>query len=289
MDLGGTKIEAIAIDDEGRERLRRRVPTPRGDYHATLTAIAALVSDLERTAGERGTVGVGIPGTISAATGLVKNANSTWLIGRPLADDLPRLLDRPVRFANDANCFALSEATDGAAAGFDVVFGVILGTGVGGGLVAHGRLIVGANAIAGEWGHNPLPAPLDAERPGPLCYCGRRGCIETFLSGPALTADYDGVTTAADIVRAASAGDQRAEAALARYEDRLARALAVVINLLDPDAIVLGGGLSNVDRLYAAVPARWAPHVFSDTVVTRLVRARHGDSSGVRGAAWLWE
>ena len=289
VDLGGTKIEAIAIDDEGRERLRRRVPTPRGDYHATLTAIADLVFDLERAAGERGTVGVGIPGTISAATGLVKNANSTWLIGRPLADDLPRLLDRPVRFANDANCFALSEATDGAAAGFDVVFGVILGTGVGGGLVAHGRLIVGANAIAGEWGHNPLPAPLDAERPGPLCYCGRRGCIETFLSGPALTADYDGVTTAADIVRAASAGDQRAEAALARYEDRLARALAVVINLLDPDAIVLGGGLSNVDRLYAAVPARWAPHVFSDTVVTRLVRARHGDSSGVRGAAWLWE
>ena len=289
VDLGGTKIEAIAIGGDGRERLRRRVPTPRADYDATLAAIAALVSDLERTIGERGTVGVGMPGTISAATGLVKNANSTWLNGRPLADDLPRLLDRPVRFANDANCFALSEAIDGAGAGGDVVFGAILGTGVGGGIVSQQHVGVGANGIAGEWGHNPLPAPRDEERPGPPCYCGRRGCIETFLSGPGLTADYDGVSAADEIVRRAAAGEPRADAALARYEDRLARALATLVNVLDPDVVVLGGGLSNVERLYESVPRLWQPHVFSDRVVTRLVRATHGDSSGVRGAAWLWD
>jgi len=288
VDLGGTKIEVVAFLENGREIVRRRVETPRGDYDATLAAIVLLVLDVERTCARRGSVGVGIPGTISPATGLVKNANSTWLIGKPLADDLPRLLERPVRFANDANCFALSEATDGAAEGADVVFGVILGTGVGGGLVIDRQVVVGTNAIAGEWGHNPLPAPRDEERPGPPCYCGRRGCIETFLSGPALTADYDGVTSADAIARLASDGDRLAEEALARYEDRLARALASVINLLDPDVIVLGGGLSNVDRLYASVPARWAPHVFSDRVVTKLVRAKHGDSSGVRGAAWLW-
>ena len=289
VDLGGTKIEAIAIGADGRELLRRRTPTPRGDYDATLAAIAALVSDLEQAIGDRGTVGVGIPGTISAATGLVKNANSTWLIGRPLADDLPRLLDRPVRFANDANCFALSEATDGAGAGRDVVFGVILGTGVGGGIVSQRRVIAGANGIAGEWGHNPLPAPRDEERPGPACYCGRRGCIETFLSGPALTADYDGVMTAEEIVRRVAAGESRADTALARYEDRLARALASIVNVLDPDVIVLGGGLSNVERLYESVPRLWRSHVFSDRVVTPLARAVHGDSSGVRGAAWLWD
>ena len=289
VDLGGTKIEAIAIDGDGRERLRRRVPTPRGDYDATLAAIAALVSDLERTIGARGTVGVGMPGTISAATGLVKNANSTWLNGRPLADDLPRLLDRPVRLANDANCFALSEAIDGAGTGADVVFGVILGTGVGGGIVSQRRVIAGANGIAGEWGHNPLPAPHDEERPGPSCYCGRRGCIETFLSGPGLTADYDGLAAADEIVRRAAAGEPRADAALARYEDRLARALATVVNVLDPDVVVIGGGLSNLERLYESVPRLWQPHIFSDRVVTRLSRAVHGDSSGVRGAAWLWD
>jgi fructokinase len=288
VDLGGTKIEAIAIARDGRELLRRRVPTPRGDYDATLAAIVALVSDVERIAGERGRVGIGIPGAISPATGLVKNANSTWLIGRPLAEDLPRLLDREVRFANDANCFALSEATDGAAAGHAIVFGVILGTGVGGGAVIDGRVLTGADGIAGEWGHNPLAAPRDDERPGPMCYCGRRGCIETFLSGPALSADYDGVTAADEIVHRAAAGDGRAESALVRYEDRLARALATVINILDPHVIVLGGGLSNLDRLYASVPRLWTTHVFSDRVVTRLVRAKHGDSSGVRGAAWLW-
>ncbi|HZT76890.1 MAG TPA: ROK family protein [Vicinamibacterales bacterium] len=289
VDLGGTKIEAIALLDDGRELVRRRVETPRGDYDATLAAIGDLVRGIERDLNARGTVGVGIPGTLSPATGLVKNANSTWLIGRPLADDLPRLLERPVRFANDANCFALSEATDGAAAGAAVVFGAILGTGVGGGLVVDGRIVVGANAIAGEWGHNPLPAPRDDERPGPACYCGRRGCIETFLSGPALAADYDGATPASEIARRAAAHDTRADAALTRYEERLARALAGVINIVDPEVIVLGGGLSNIERLYTAVPALWSPYVFSDRVATRLVPPMHGDSSGVRGAAWLWD
>jgi fructokinase len=289
VDLGGTKIEAIAIADDRREMFRRRVPTPRGDYDATLAAIAGLVDDVERAVGRRGTVGVGIPGVISPATGLVKNANSTWLNGRALADDLPRRLGRPVRFANDANCFALSEATDGAGAGCDVVFGVIVGTGVGGGIVVRGRVLVGANGIGGEWGHNPLPAPRDEERPGPPCYCGRRGCIETFLSGPALSADYDGATAAEEIARRAAGGEARAGEALARYEDRLARALATVVNVLDPDVIVVGGGLSNIDGLYSSIPARWTPHVFSDRVTTRLVRAQHGDSSGTRGAAWLWD
>jgi fructokinase len=288
VDLGGTKIEAVALDEDGRELVRRRIATPRGDYGATLDAIASLVFDLERISDTRATVGVGMPGTVSPATGLVKNANSTWLIGRPLADDLPRLLGRPVRFANDANCFALSEATDGAAAGAAVVFGVILGTGVGGGIVIDGRIVIGANAIAGEWGHNPLPAPQGAELPGPPCYCGRRGCIETFLSGPALAADYDGATAADEIVQRAAAGDVRADQALCRFEDRLARALASVVNVLDPDVIVLGGGLSNIERVYASVPGLLIPHVFSDRVDTKLVRAQHGDSSGVRGAAWLW-
>ena len=292
IDLGGTKIEGIAIAGDGGERLRRRVAAPRGDYARTLDAVVSLVQDMERELGVHATVGVGIPGTISPATGLIKNSNSTWLIGHPLGADLPRLLDRPVRFANDANCFALSEATDGAAAGAGVVFGVIIGTGAGGGIVVNGRVLVGANAIAGEWGHNPLPAPRDDERPGPACYCGRRGCVETFLSGPGLARDYaesgGSTLTAREIALRAAAMDALADRSLARYEERMARALASVINVLDPDVIVLGGGLSNIDRLYDHVPALWAPHVFSDRVATRLVRAKHGDSSGVRGAAWLW-
>jgi fructokinase len=289
IDLGGTKIEGVAIGGDGRELRRTRVATPRHDYGGTLAAIASLVADLERSTGERGSVGVGIPGTISPATGLVKNSNSTWLIGRPLADDLPRLLDRPVRFANDANCFALSEATDGAAAGAALVFGVIVGTGTGGGIVVNGRVLVGANAIAGEWGHNPLPGARGAESPGPPCYCGRRGCIETFLSGPGLAIDYGEYVSAEEIAARASAGEPRATKCLARYEERLARALASVINVIDPEVIVLGGGLSNIDRLYSSVPALWVPHVFSDRVTTRLVRAKHGAASGVRGAAWLWD
>jgi fructokinase len=294
IDLGGTKIEGIAIADDGAERVRRRVAAPRGDYAATLDAIVRLVHDIEGDLGARGTVGVGIPGTLSPATGLVKNANSTWLIGHPLSEDLARRLERPVRLANDANCFALSEATDGAAAGARIVFGVIVGTGVGGGVVVDGRVLVGANAIAGEWGHNPLPAPRSGEWPGPPCYCGRRGCIETFLSGPALAREYMSMAsgpaaTAKEVAALAAAGDALALATLERYEDRMARALASVINVLDPGVIVLGGGLSNIDRLYDRVPELWKPHVFSDRVATRLVRAKHGDSSGVRGAAWLWE
>ncbi|MGE0866267.1 MAG: ROK family protein [Vicinamibacterales bacterium] len=292
IDLGGTKIEGMVVAAGGRVLQRRRIPAPRGSYDDSIRAVAELVGTLEAETRERGTVGVGIPGAVSPATGLIKNANSTWLNGKPMADDLSRALARPVRLANDANCFALSEATDGAGAGAAVVFGVIIGTGTGGGVVVNGRLVTGANAIAGEWGHNPLPAPQDDERPGPACYCGRSGCLEGFLSGPALARDYlddggDAVTADAVAARAA-AGEPRAAAALARYEMRFARAIATVINVLDPDVIVLGGGLSNIDRLYATVPALWSPFVFSDRVNTRLVRAVHGDASGVRGAAWLW-
>ena len=299
IDLGGTKIEGIALDGS-REAARLRVDTPRGDYDATVDAVGGLVRTLEargrdalrRPEGARAPVGVGIPGTLSPATGLVKNANSTWLIGRPLLADLERRLDRAVRIANDANCFAVSEAADGAAADAEVVFAAIVGTGTGAGIVVRGELLVGPNAIAGEWGHNPLPWPGGDERPGPECYCGRRGCLETFLSGPGLQADYardaGARRTPAEIVALASAGDPRAAAALDRYEDRLARGLASVINVLDPDVIVLGGGMSNIDRLYARVPRLWGRFVFSDTVATRLVKARHGDASGVRGAAWLW-
>ncbi len=271
VDLGGTKTEIIVLADDGREMLRERVPTPRGDYAATVATIAELVKNAEQKvgAGRTASVGVGIPGAESLTTGLIKNANSTWLIGRPLRADLETALNRPVRLANDANCFALSEATDGAAAGAEVVFGVILGTGVGGGIVVNGQVLVGANAIAGEWGHNPLPGD---EAVRPPCYCGRSGCIETFLSGPALAAD----------------GGADNAAAMLRYELRLAHALAQVINILDPHVIVLGGGLSNLDRLYDRVPRLWGAHVFSDAVATRLVKNRHGDSSGVRGAAWLW-
>jgi fructokinase len=292
VDLGGTKIEAVALDDRSNVLARRRLATPRDDYDATLSAIVDLVRDVERDAGATGTVGVGIPGTISPASGLVKNANSTWMNGRALADDLPRRLGRPVRFANDANCLALSEATDGAAAGAPIVFAVILGTGTGGGIVVNGQVLVGCNAIGGEWGHNPLPAPRGSESPGPQCYCGRTGCIETFLSGPALARDYRGAggnaADAAEIARQADRGEPRAIECLARYEDRFARALGSIINVIDPDVIVVGGGLSNIERLYTSVPNLWAAYVFSDAVRTRLVRAAHGDSSGVRGAAWLW-
>jgi fructokinase len=292
VDVGGTKIEAIALSDTGEIPVRLRVPTPRDDYRGTLAAIAGLVERVERTIGEKASVGIGMPGAISPATGLVKNANSVWLIGRPLAGDLSALLGRPLRFANDANCFALSEARDGAAAGASSVFGVIIGTGTGGGIVIAGQVLTGLNAIGGEWGHNPLPAPLDDERPGPACYCGRHGCIETFLSGPGLSRDHHRATgeslPPAEIARRAEAGDPAASATLDRYEDRMARALAGVINLIDPDVIVLGGGVSNIARLYRNVPARWTRYVFSDRVDTRLVPPKHGDSSGVRGAAWLW-
>jgi predicted NBD/HSP70 family sugar kinase len=280
IDLGGTKIEAIALEG-AREVFRKRIASPRGDYDATLAALRSLVEEI----GE-GSIGIGIPGALSPITGLVKNANSTWLIGKPLKGDLERILGREVRLENDANCFALSEATDGAGARAAVVFGVILGTGVGGGIVVHGKLLGGANAIAGEWGHNPLPAPEPDDLPLPACYCGRSGCIETYLSGPGLARDYERLTgrrlAPEEIV---SLQDE----ALARYEARLARALASVINVLDPDVIVLGGGMSNVARLYTEVPRLWTRHVFSDHVATRLARPTHGDASGVRGAAWLWE
>jgi len=291
IDIGGTKIEGIALDGAGETRLRRRLAAPRGDYERTIEAVARLVSEIEEETGRMGTVGLGIPGTISSTTGRVKNANSTWLIGRPLADDLESTLRRPVRVANDANCFALSEAVDGAGAGAHVVFGVIVGTGTGGGIVVGGQVLQGVNGIAGEWGHNAMPWPRDEEWPGPSCYCGRTGCIECFLSGPGLALDYasaDASVDAAEIARRAAAGEAHAMACLDRYEQRMARALASVINVIDPDVIVLGGGLSNIDRLYDRVPSHWGQHVFSDTVATRLVRARHGDSSGVRGAAWLW-
>ncbi|MCG8695766.1 MAG: ROK family protein [Minwuiales bacterium] len=289
VDLGGTKIEAVALAADGREIWRRRVATPKGDYEGTIRAVVGLVNAAETEVGETGTVGVGMPGALSPATGLIKNANSTWLIGRPLDRDLGRALDREVRLANDANCFALSEAVDGAGAGAAVVFGVILGTGVGGGLVVNGLVVTGPNAIAGEWGHNPLPWPDATESPGPACYCGKHGCIETFLSGGGLAADFGGGGTAEAVVAAAERGEPAAEAALVRYEDRLARALAVPINILDPDVVVLGGGMSNVDRLYRNVPSLWAAYICSDAVVTALRPATHGDSSGVRGAAWLWE
>lgn len=288
VDLGGTKIEIAGFDDDGAMLLRERVATPRGDYVGTLKAVAALVEAAELKAGARGTVGIGIPGAESRASGLVKNANSTCLIGKPLKRDLETLLRREVRIANDANCFALSEAVDGAGAGASVVFGVILGTGVGGGIVVDGRVLTGANAIAGEWGHNPL----HGEGHGEACYCGRTGCIELYLSGPGLSMDHRRTTSAdfpaAEIALRAAAGDADCEGTLKRYEARLARALGGVINILDPDVIVLGGGLSNIDRLYQTVPELWGEHVFSDQVATRLLKHRHGDSSGVRGAAWLW-
>jgi fructokinase len=292
IDVGGTKIEGAVIDESGTVQLRRRTSSPAGDYRATIAAIVAIIGDIERDLGVTASVGIGIPGAISPATGLVKNANSAWLIGRPLQRDLETALARPVRLANDANCFALSEATDGAAAGAETVFGVILGTGVGGGIAVNGQIQVGANAIAGEWGHNPLPWPGPDEMPGPPCWCGRSGCIETFLSGPGFAADHRRHTgrslTAQEIAHTAEIGDLDCRATLARYSDRLARGLAVIINVIDPDAIVLGGGLSAIGMLYDEVPRRWQRYVFSDRVLTRLLAPTHGDSSGVRGAAWLW-
>jgi fructokinase len=291
IDLGGTKIAAIVFDEHDRVVWESRVATPRDDYAATLDAIARLVDDGDRAAGTRCAVGLGIPGAISPATGLVKNANSTWLNGRPLDADLVARLGRPVAIANDANCLAVSEAVDGAAAGAHVVFGVILGTGTGGGVAVDGRALIGANAIGGEWGHNPLPWPEDDERPGPACYCGKHGCIETFLSGPGLAADYgrrggDRVKSE-DVIARAHAGEPRALDTVDAWERRLAKSLATIVNVVDPDVIVIGGGLSRVERVYAHVPALLRPWVFSDAVVTPIVPAAHGDASGVRGAARL--
>ena len=292
VDLGGSKIEAAALDAEGRVVLTRRTPTPAGDYAGTIAAVEQLVAEIEAALGRRCTVGIAMPGALSPATRLVKNANSTCLNGRPFDRDLAAALDRPLRFANDANCFALSEAVDGAAVDAAVAFGVILGTGVGGGTVVDRRVLVGRNAIAGEWGHSPLPWPRDDERPGPPCYCGKKGCIETFLSGPGLALDHRTATgeslDAATIAARAASGEPGAAASLARYQERLARGLATVINLLDPDVIVLGGGVGKIPSLYQEVPRQWQKYIFSDQVVTRLAPPRHGDASGVRGAAWLW-
>jgi fructokinase len=292
IDLGGTKIEIVALDTQGAELYRNRIATPQGDYRGTLDAIAELIFTAEQHLAARGTVGIGTPGALSRANGRLKNSNSICLNGQPLLQDLEALLARPVRISNDANCFALSEATDGAAAGADVVFGVIVGTGTGAGIVVRGHVLEGPNAIAGEWGHNPLPWPRDEERPGAACYCGQHGCIETFLSGPGITRDHEraaGVRSdAQEIVLRAAQGDAACEATLQRYEDRMARALAHVINILDPHVIVLGGGLGNIARLYENVPRLWGQYVFSDRVDTRLVAPKFGDASGVRGAAWLW-
>jgi len=291
IDLGGTKIEIIALDDQGVELLRRRVPTPQGDYAATLHAIENLVHSAEAELGQRGSVGIGTPGSISKATGLLKNSNSVHLNGKPVLQDLATLLQREVKISNDANCFALSEATDGAGAGASVVFGVILGTGVGAGIVVNGKVLTGPNGIAGEWGHNPLPWPAADELPGLECYCGLQGCIETFLSGPGLAKQHEKETGVAlstkDIVARAEAGYEACVLSMQQYENRLARSLAHVINILDPDVIVLGGGMSNIERLYTHVPQLWTRWVFSDRVDTRLVKNKFGDSSGVRGAAWL--
>jgi fructokinase len=294
VDLGGTKIEAIALDDGGVIRARQRRPAPQGDYRQTIAAVADLVAAVEHDAGVGPSpVGLGMPGGISPGTGLVQGANSTWLIGHPFDKDLSAALKRPLKVANDANCFAVSEASDGAAAGLPIVFGVILGTGVGGGIVVDGRPLTGANAISGEWGHNPLPWPKDDERPGWRCYCGQHGCIETWLAGPGMARDHQKTAgaslDAAAIVAAAERGNESALATLARYEERLGRALAHVVNIVDPQAIVLGGGVSNIERLYRNVPALMQRYVFSDHVATRIVPPRHGDSSGVRGAAWLWK
>jgi len=289
IDLGGTKIEIVALAPDGRELLRRRIPAPRG-YDRTVRTLRELVGAAEHDLGGTGSVGLGIPGAISPASGLVKNANSTELNGRPFDRDLAAVLGRPVRVENDANCFALSEATDGAGAGAAVVFGVILGTGCGGGVTVGGKLLHGRHRIAGEWGHNPLPWPRQEELPGPHCWCGRRGCLETMVSGPGLARDCDGPDAhdATSIPARAAAGEVAAAAALARHADRLARGLAHVINLLDPDVIVLGGGLANLDNLYVELPPLIGPYVFSDVCTTPVRRNRHGDSSGVRGAAWLW-
>ncbi len=292
VDLGGTKIEIIALGEGGEERLRRRIDTPRQGYEDTLRAIVSLVEQAEAQLGRRGSVGVGTPGALSPASGRLRNSNSVCLNDRPFKVDLETLLGREIRMANDADCFALSEAIEGAAAGAEVVFGAIVGTGTGAGVVVRQRLLTGPNAITGEWGHNPLPWPRDDERPGPACYWGRRGCIETFLSGPGMSQDHARTSgqalDAREIVRRAAEGEAGCEATLQRYEERMARSLAHVINVLDPHVIVLGGGMSNIQRLYENVPRLWGRYVFSDVVGTRLVPPQFGDSSGVRGAAWLW-
>jgi len=292
IDLGGTKIEALAIDGQGVEMARHRIDTPRDDYDATIAAMVGLVLRIEKEAGTTGTVGAGIPGSISRITGLVKNSNSTWLNGRPLDKDLSVALKREVRIANDANCFAVSEATDGAAAGSHVVFGVILGTGCGGGVAIDARVHEGPNGVAGEWGHNPLPWPKPEESPGPACYCGKRGCMEMWISGTGIALDYKNVTgasrTTKEIVADFDAGALDASATMERFEDRLARGLAQVINILDPDVIVIGGGVSRVEHLYRALPVKLLAYVFGGEVSTPILPAKYGDSSGVRGAAWLW-
>jgi len=292
IDLGGTKTECIVLDSNGVQLLRRRVASPRHDYRATLANVARLVREVERELGVTGSVGVGTPGAVSPVTGRMQNCNSTWLNDTRLREDLQAVLERPVRIANDANCLVLSEASDGSAAGYDIVFGVILGTGVGGGIAIDGRIVEGANAIAGEWGHNPLPAPRVEELPGPECYCGRRGCIETWLSGPGMADDHLRVCAerleAEEIATRALNGEITALATVDRYCDRLARCLAGIINVLDPHAIVLAGGVSNMPSLYQRVPELWARYAFTQRVETALLPAKHGDSSGVRGAAWLW-
>jgi fructokinase len=293
IDLGGTKIEGAAFAHDGAERARLRVPAPQGDYQATLAALAALIADLEQEAGGSGSIGIGMPGSISPATGLAQNANSVWLNGRPLKRDLEARLGREVRLANDANCFAISEATDGAGAGAASVFGVILGTGCGGGIVIGGRVVDGPRGIGGEWGHNPLPWMTAEEHPGPACWCGRLGCMETWVSGPALAADHARITgnamAAEAIAAAAAAGEPAAQATLARHADRLARGLAHVVNLIDPEVIILGGGLSKLGNLYAALPPLMAPWIFADASLITILPPRWGDASGVRGAAWLWD
>lgn len=294
IDLGGTKVEGIALDDAGHELTRKRINAPQGNYHNTLHAISNLVHEIESETQSHGSVGVGIPGTISPKTDLVKNANSIWLIDKPLHTDLESLLKRKIRIENDANCFVVSEATDGAAKDAEIVFGVIIGTGTGGGIYIRGQSITGANAIAGEWGHNSLPWPTPEELPGRECYCGKRGCIETWLSGPGFARDHKlrncqpNSLTAKDIVLLAEQGDQYAKESLRYYEERLAKSLASIINVIDPDVIVLGGGMSNIKQLYTNVPKIWDEYVFSDHISTKLVPPKHGDSSGVRGAAWLW-
>lgn len=294
IDLGGTKIEAIVLDDNGAEYFRNRINSPQGDYKKSLRAIVNLVHEVESKSQSSCTVGVGIPGTLSPETGLVKNANSTWLIGQPLKVDLESLLHRKIRIENDANCFVVSEATDGSAKDAEIIFGVIIGTGTGGGLFVRGQSIIGANAIAGEWGHNPLPWPSEKEYPGKECYCGQLGCIETWLSGPSFEREhkefnyFEHTVPAKDIISYAEHRNEVAQASLRRYEERLAKSLASVINILDPDVIVLGGGMSNIESLYLNVPKLWGKYIFSDHVTTKLMPPLHGDSSGVRGAAWLW-
>lgn len=292
IDLGGTKIEIIALDHQGCEVYRQRIATPQNNYTATLNAVAELVNNADRALGEKGSVGIGTPGALSRASGLLKNSNSVCLNGKPIIQDLSKLMQRSVRISNDANCFTLSEAVDGNAMGKQVVFGVIIGTGTGAGIVVNNQIVDGPNGIAGEWGHNPIPWPTSEEQPGFACYCGKYGCIETFLSGPGMARDYHLKTgrlvSAQQIVESALKGDAEANAVIARYERRLAKSLAHVINILDPDVIVLGGGMSNILSLYINIPRIWGEYVFSDRVDTKLLPPKYGDSSGARGAAWLW-